>query len=281
MPKATTNAAPAKRNGKKNTKNVDELEQHSDNDKQLINIIPEEPQNKVMVGGKKSQPAKQNTKVVKTTKTKQVTSTKVETEPKSKQPNKSMSKKSKKDEDVAESDEDNDADDDVEETGDGAVDSTQDNSESKFEKLIISLEETRKKISTLQKEEKLIIKKLNNVHKSELKKASNRKRRANAKPTGFATKKEIRGKLADWLKVENGTMMTGPEISSNFWKRIREEGLQYEDNKRIFRANKEVADIFGVDMKLANKSTDPKDANGFNMRTYQTHIAHALANNNN
>lgn len=155
--------------------------------------------------------------------------------------------------------------------------------DSKFEKLMITLNETRKNIADLQRQEKILIKKMSNVHKSELRRASNKKRRPNVKPTGFATPKMIGGRFADWLGVERGTMLTGPEISSAFWKRIKEEGLQYEDNKRIFRCNKEVAEIFNIsdkEMKIMNKSIDPKDENGFNMRTYQTHIARALAHNN-
>jgi len=73
--------------------------------------------------------------------------------------------------------------------------------------------------------------------------------------------------------------MTGPQISKTFWKRIGEEGLQYEKDKRIFRTNNTVSAIFGVS-KDVNNSTDPKDKNGFNMRTYQSHISYALAKNN-
>lgn len=150
---------------------------------------------------------------------------------------------------------------------------------SKFDKLVEQLAETRKSITDLQKTEKLLIKKMSNAHKTEVKRAGNRKRKPNPDPTGFVVQKEIGGKLADWLQVARGTMMSGPEISKAFWKRIAEEGLQYEDDKRIFRTNKEVSKIFGVSEKV-NKSVDPSDKEGFNMRTYQTHITHALTHHN-
>jgi hypothetical protein len=92
--------------------------------------------------------------------------------------------------------------------------------------------------------------------------------------------KVIGGKLADWLGYERGTMMTGPKLSKAFWDRIKEKGLQSEHNGRIFRTNNVVSEIFGVP-KSVNKSNDPKDENGFNMRTYQTQIKYALENNNN
>ena len=185
---------------------------------------------------------------------------------------KNASKKSKKDEVVEEAvQEPTQADEQVDAEGDSA--------ESKFEKLMTSLSDTRKNIAELQKQEKILIKKLSNVHVSELKKASRRKRKPNDTPTGFATEKDIGGKLADWLRVERGTKMTGPALSKAFWARIREDGLQYAENKRVLRTNKEVSAIFGVDAKV-NKSVDPADEKGFNMRTYQTHIAYALEHNN-
>ena len=73
--------------------------------------------------------------------------------------------------------------------------------------------------------------------------------------------------------------MTGPAISKAFWNRIRQNGLQCQDNGRVLRTNKDVSDIFGVSQKV-NQSNDPTDPNGFNMRTYQTHIAYALEHNN-
>ena len=143
-----------------------------------------------------------------------------------------------------------------------------------------NLSTTRKNITELQKNEKIILKKIANVHKSDIKKASMRKRRPNAVATGFATKKVVGGELAMWLRVDSGSELTGPEISSKFWKRIKEDGLQDQENKRVLRTNTLVTEIFGVDASV-NNSNDPDDENGFNMRTYQKHIAHALAVSNN
>ena len=154
-----------------------------------------------------------------------------------------------------------------------------DKDKTKFDKLVEHLATTIKNINALQKTEKLLIKKITNAHKTEVKRAGNRKRKPNSDPTGFVVQKEISGKFADWLKVARGTMMSGPEISKTFWKRIAEEGLQYEDDKRIFRTNKEVSKIFGVSENV-NQNVDSSDKEGFNMRTYQTHITYALTHHN-
>ena len=150
---------------------------------------------------------------------------------------------------------------------------------SKYDVLLEQLLDVIKKITELQKEEKQLIKRMSSIHNSDVKRAKNKKRKANPEATGFAKKKVVGGKLADWLKIERGTELTGPEISKTFWKRIIEEGLQSNEDKRLFRTNKEVTKIFGVPEKV-NTIMDPLDKNGFNMRTYQTHITYALTNNN-
>ena len=151
--------------------------------------------------------------------------------------------------------------------------------QSKYDSIVEELLSVMKRIADLQKTEKQLIKKLAIIHNADVRRARNKKRRANPEATGFAKKKVVGGKLADWLNVERGTEMTGPEISKTFWKRIIEEGLQSDMDKRLFRTNKEVTKIFGVSDKV-NSITDPLDKNGFNMRTYQTHITYALTNNN-
>jgi len=148
-----------------------------------------------------------------------------------------------------------------------------------FEQIYNELCELRKSMAELQKQEKVLLKKLDNYHKSEMKKVSSKKRKPNPTPIGFAVKKEVNGKLADWLHVPRGSQLSGPEISKAFWARLDEEGLKYNDDKRIFRTNKEVSEIFGVPLSV-NESTSHTDEKGFNMRTHQTYIRYALTNNN-
>jgi hypothetical protein len=160
------------------------------------------------------------------------------------------------------------------------LDETVDKNKTKFEKYMEELLLTKKKITDLQKQEKNIIKKINDTHTRELKKLMSHKRKPhNLEVTGFTIPKKVDGKLADWLRVDKGSMMSGPQISKIFWQRISEEGLQDKNDKRLFKTNKEVSAIFGVSMAV-NKINDSSDKKGFNMRTYQSHIKFALENNN-
>jgi hypothetical protein len=159
--------------------------------------------------------------------------------------------------------------------------SNEKNNSSKFKKVYDQLIETRNNINKLQKIEKKLVKNLSHVYDLDIKKANKHKRKINPKLTGFAAaNKSVNGKLAEWLHVNKGTVMSTPQIAKQFWARIKEEGLVSDENGKVFRTNKEISDIFGVNKKV-NDSNDPKDKNGFNARTYQTHIAYALANSNN
>lgn len=162
---------------------------------------------------------------------------------------------------------------------DSNISDSKDLKTSKFLSLMESLIDLKRQIYELQKKEKVIIKKLENAHKLDIKRAGTRKRKANPEATGFVLDREVGGELADWLQVPRGTVMSGPAISKTFWKRMKEEGLQYEEDGRVLRTNKTVSKIFGVDPRV-NKSTDPKDRTGFNLITHQNYIAYAINNFN-
>lgn len=150
----------------------------------------------------------------------------------------------------------------------------------KFDKVLQEIKENNDTILKLQRDNKKLYKRLTTLHSSEIKKAENKKRKSNSKPTGFAKTKEVGGKFADWLGVERGSELTGPEISGKFWTKMKELNLQYEDDGRILRTNAEVSKLFGL-KKSVNRSIDYRDKKGFNMTNYQSKIKYALANHNN
>lgn len=149
--------------------------------------------------------------------------------------------------------------------------------QTKFDNIYNDIIKIRKNINKLQKEEKILLNKLSNIHKREVKKnmiKKNKKRH----PIGWEARKKVNGKFAEWLDVEDGSLLTGPEISKKFWSKIKELNLQGDD-KRVFRTNDEISEIFGVPASV-NNSNNPNDVNGFNFRTYQKYIKYALENNN-
>ena len=135
-------------------------------------------------------------------------------------------------------------------------------------------------LSSKLKNLKSTMKKCEAAYKHDVKKVSKskRKRKGNTKPTGFIKTTAVPSKLAKFLDIEEGAELSGPEVTSLVWKALEAKGLQYKDDRRVFRTNKEVSDVFGVN-KSVNKSTTHNDKEGFNFCNIQKYISTALQGN--
>jgi len=120
-------------------------------------------------------------------------------------------------------------------------------------------------------------KKLESAYKHDIKKVRKHKQKRNGPhvPTGFAKEQEVPEKLAKFIKVKAGSKMTGPRITSAVWKQLTARGLTSDGDKRVFRTNAEVTELFGVPPSV-NKSTSHQDKNGFNFCNLQRFIAVAM-----
>jgi len=126
-------------------------------------------------------------------------------------------------------------------------------------------------------------KKLESAYKHDIKKVRKHKQKRNGPhvPTGFAKEQAVPEKLAKFIKVKAGSMMTGPRITSAVWKQLTARGLTFagdkdhKSDKRVFRTNTEVTELFGVPASV-NKSTNHQDKNGFNFCNLQKFIANAM-----
>ncbi len=120
------------------------------------------------------------------------------------------------------------------------------------------------------------LKKLESAYTSDIKRVSKNsaKKIIRRKKTGFNKPKVVPEKLAKFIGVASGTELTGPEVTKKVWFQLREKGLMYEKDKRVFRTNQEVSDVFDVP-KFVNKSTRHDDKEGFNFRNLQKYIANA------
>jgi len=98
------------------------------------------------------------------------------------------------------------------------------------------------------------------------------------KITGFLKTTPVPTKLAKFIGVCPNTELTGPQVTKLVWSTLVSKGLQYENDRRVFRTNEEVSDIFGVHSS-ANDSTTHNDINGFNFCNFQKHIKIALEGN--
>lgn len=131
----------------------------------------------------------------------------------------------------------------------------------------------RKQIGNLS----VTLRKLESAYNADIKKVRKTKQKRNAphKATGFAKPKAVPEKLAKFIGVNPGTELTGPQVTKKVWSQLKEKGLTYENDKRVFRTNAEVSELFNVP-KSVNKSVDHKDKAGFNFCNLQKFIANAL-----
>lgn len=150
-------------------------------------------------------------------------------------------------------------------------------SESKFDTLFKAVQTELKDIKDRQSGLTLTLRKLESAHRAEIKSVRKHKQKRNGqhKPTGFAKPQVVPEKLAKFIGVKGGSELTGPEITSAVWKQLKSRNLTYENDKRVFRTNKEVSALFNVPATV-NTSVDHRDEHGFNFCNLQTYIAHAL-----
>lgn len=159
-------------------------------------------------------------------------------------------------------------------------------SDDKFEEQLKTIETTYSETKKLMHELHTSIKKLQSVHKSEVKKArvKKNKRSEKHKPTGFARLRPVSGKMAEFIGVASGTEMSGPSITKQVWRVLKERGLTFKGDKangvkgdqRVLRADNEVSELFFVPMSV-NNSTTHNDDKGFNFGNLQFYIKQGLA----
>ena len=98
------------------------------------------------------------------------------------------------------------------------------------------------------------------------------RKRKNNKKTGFTKDDVVPEKLAELIGVDKDTAMPRTKLTKEIYSVIKDRNLFYDKDKRVLRADKELMNIFNLSENV-NKSTDPRDKNGFNFFNIQQHIA--------
>jgi hypothetical protein len=146
----------------------------------------------------------------------------------------------------------------------------------KFEKQLISIrlemEEVRNKLRLLSNS----FKGLESAYNYDVKKvAKSTRKRTKGKKTGFAKPKLVPDALAELIEVEQGTELTGPEVTRKVWDQLAKRGLISKDDGKLFRTDKTVSKVFNVPTSV-NKINDSKDkVNGFNFYNLQKYVKNA------
>ena len=145
-----------------------------------------------------------------------------------------------------------------------------------------ALTELRTELATqtkMLKDLKTGIKKLETSYQHDINKAVKVKRRKNGlnKPTGFVKELDLPKELADLIGVAEGTKISMPAYTKQFYAMLKSKNLLYADDGRVLRANEEIRKVFNLPESV-NDSIDHKDKKGFNFYTLQKHIATVTKN---
>ncbi len=146
--------------------------------------------------------------------------------------------------------------------------------QAQYEELLSKLEQAQDELGTL----KTNLKKFYKLVEKDILKASKGRRRVNRErsPTGFGKAGVIPEGLRTLLKIDETAEMTRPEVTKKLYVYLDTHNLRDPKDKRIMRANTELATAFGLtteQMKSINDSNDIKGNKGLNFYNIQKFVA--------
>ena len=117
-----------------------------------------------------------------------------------------------------------------------------------------------------------IINKLKLIKKSNIKIISSKiiNKNKNIK-RGLQKKIKVPIKICKYLNLEEDLKLSKPDVQKLIYKKIKENKLFYEKDKRVLRVDKELSELFNIDMNV-NNSINPKDKLGFNIYNFNKYL---------
>ncbi len=128
---------------------------------------------------------------------------------------------------------------------------------------------------------KVFAKEIKTIYNQDMIKIRKIKRtKENSSSTGFNKKFKLPDKLCELVSLKKGTEISTPEFASLVYAELKKRGLQYAEDKRIYRADKQFMEIFNL-KESVNKSTKYPDDNGLNIGTMQHYISESIKRHKN
>lgn len=149
--------------------------------------------------------------------------------------------------------------------------------ENKFDKI---LNEICEHVKNIDLENKQIKKKLQILHKEYNKEiCKSKKKKSSTKPKGISKPSKVPRKISKLLGLKNNEEYPRTIIGSKIHKYIKENNLVCENDKRLFRVNNELSELFDISFKV-NEINDINDKNAFTMYNLQSYIKNVYDDNN-
>lgn len=129
-----------------------------------------------------------------------------------------------------------------------------------FTNVLSTLSTFRSQITVLQNQIRSLEKTVKKNMKTLQREAKKNRNKGNRKPSGFAVPTPISNELCDFMKRPRGSKVARTEVTQYIIRYIKENDLQYQQNRKIIKPNKELRSL------LASKAKD--EVTYFNIQRY-------------
>ena len=129
-----------------------------------------------------------------------------------------------------------------------------------FTDVLSTLSTFRSQITVLQNQIRSLEKTVKKNMKTLQREAKKNRNKGNRKPSGFAVPTPISNELCDFMKRPRGSKVARTEVTQYIIRYIKENDLQYQQNRKIIKPNQELRSL------LASKAKD--EVTYFNIQRY-------------
>ena len=129
-----------------------------------------------------------------------------------------------------------------------------------FSDVLSTLSTFRSQITVLQNQIRSLEKTVKKNMKTLQREAKKNRNKGNRKPSGFAVPTPISNELCDFMKRPRGSKVARTEVTQYIIRYIKEHDLQYQQNRKIIKPNKDLRAL------LASKAKD--EVTYFNIQRY-------------
>ena len=129
-----------------------------------------------------------------------------------------------------------------------------------FTDVLSTLSTFRSQITVLQNQIRSLEKTVKKNMKTLQREAKKNRNKGNRKPSGFAVPTPISNELCDFMKRPRGSKVARTEVTQYIIRYIKEHDLQYQQNRKIIKPNKDLRAL------LASKAKD--EVTYFNIQRY-------------
>lgn len=122
-----------------------------------------------------------------------------------------------------------------------------------FSGVLSSLSSFKSQITMLQNQIRALEKNVGKQIRTHEREAKKNKNKGNRKPSGFAVPTKISDELCEFMKKPKGSMAARTEVTQYIIQYIKDNNLQWKDNRKIIKPNKQLKNL--LDVKKSDEVT--------------------------